>query len=54
MISMIERGFGKKKVEEESDAMQSFIRHSLASEHLKTYPNEAIRQAMNDSFNTLS
>ena len=53
-IRCIERGFGKKKGEEESDAMRSFIRHSLASEHLKTYPNEAIRQAMNDALNTLS
>ncbi len=53
-IRCIEWGFGKKKGEEESDAMLSFIRHSLASEHLKTYPNEAIRRAMNDSLNTLS
>ena len=34
--------------------MRSFIRNNFASEHLKTYPNEAIWQAMNDTLNTLS
>ena len=53
-IRCIERGFSKDQGAEESDAMRSFIRNNLASEHLKAYPNEAIRQAMNDTLNILS
>ncbi len=52
-IRCIERHYPKKEVEEEGDAMRSFISNNLASEHLKAYPNEAIQQAMNNTLNTL-
>ena len=53
-IGCIERGFSKDQGAEESDTMRSFIRNNLASKHLKAYPNEAIRHAMNDTLNILS